>query len=597
MSGDLRSAALEALMQRDLPMGLALLDTELRYVAINPMLARANGLTVAQHLGRAVAEVLPKAAGLLLPLLQEVLQTGRASHFQIQAEVPSLPGELSEWEASYLPVHDEQGQVCGVLVQALNHSLERQAEQLRQDSEQRLRCVLDSLYVFVGVLDPEGRLLEANRAPLEAGGIALEQVRGRLFWETPWWTHDPPLCDWLRQAVTRVAAGEAVRRDVIVRMADDARLEIDFSMVPLRDEHGRISHLIASATDISARRASEKALQHSEDRFRRVFEGATVGMGLIDRQGQILLANESMAQMFGYRRDELLGLAVHQLVPQRQRDAHHAHVQQFMRTPALRYMAKRQELYALRRDGSEFTVEIGLNPLPGSDGQQVLATISDVSERRAAQAQIERALAEKTVLLNEVHHRVKNNLQVISSLLNLQARNADPMVRDALRDSQSRVHSMALMHQLLYERADLSTLELGHYLQRLVNLLRDTYLDASQRVQLLVEAPQQGLSMDLQRAIPFGLVVTELVTNALKHAFPEGRHGTIWVRLQGGPQPWLEVADDGVGLPAPVLPGEGRSLGYQLLPLLADQCGATLELQRSPGTRARLSWSTEVIHA
>jgi PAS domain S-box-containing protein len=601
----LDSAALRVLLDSDVPLGLAVLDARLRYRHINRTLAEANGLSVAAHLGRGVAEVLPAAAEVLLPLLQEVLESGRARrNFRVQAQVPSVPGQLSEWEASYLPIPGADGGCAGVLVQAVNRTLERQVQQQQARGEQQLRRVLDSLFVFVGVLSPEGVLLEANRAPLEAGGVSLDQVRGRPLWETYWWSHDPEEQFWLREAVQRAAAGEVVRRDIVARMAGDSRMAVDFMLAPLRDEQGRVTHLIPSGIDISARRASEQALQASEERFRRVFEGATVGMGLIDARGRILLANESMAQMFGYSRMELAGMAVHELVPERQRAGHGEHVQRFMREPALRYMAKRQELYALRRDGSEFAVEIGLNPLGGSAGQQVLATISDVSERRAAQTQIERALAEKTVLLNEVHHRVKNNLQVISSLLNLQSRNADPAVQAALRDSQSRVRSMALMHQLLFERRDFSALELGPFLRRLGTLLRETYLGEANAIELHIEAPDEGCRLDLQRAIPCGLLVTELVTNAIKHAFPGGRAGQVLVRLW--PEPGVvEVADDGVGLPPGLQLGEGRGLGLQLLPLLAEQCGGRLELQRGErgaageggGTRLLLHLEREPQHA
>lgn len=593
----LEGAALQVLMDSDVPVGLAVLDAGLRYRSVNKALAEANGLPAAAHLGRRVAEVLPAAAATLEPLLQAVLDSGQARrNFHVQAEVPSVPGELSEWEASYLPIPGPDGATIGVLVQALNRTRERQALRQQQRSEAQLRRVLDSLFVFVGVLSPEGILLEANRAPLEAGGVGLDEVRGRPLWDTYWWSHDAQEQGWLREAVRRAASGETVRRDIVARMAGDSRMAVDFMLAPLRDDSGRITHLIPSGIDISARRASEQALQASEERFRRVFEGATVGMGLIDAGGRILLANEAMARMFGYTRMALAGLAVHQLVPQRQRTAHAEHVAQFMREPALRYMAKRQELYALRADGSEFAVEIGLNPLPGSQGQQVLATINDVSERRAAQAQIERALAEKTVLLNEVHHRVKNNLQVISSLLNLQSRHATPEVQLALRDSQSRVRSMALMHQLLFERRDFSALELGAFLGRLSSLLRDTYLGEGAPIELLTEAPAAGCRLDLQRAVPCGLLVTELVTNAIKHAFPAGRRGRILVRLRPDADGAgvVEVADDGVGLPADQRLGEGRGLGLQLLPLLAEQCRGRLELaQGGTGTRVLLHLAAE----
>ncbi len=513
------------------------------------------------------------------------------------------------WPASSISHMDDVSDSIASLERALAQGAAPGTSATPIDGGSPLRRVLDNLFVFVGVLLPDGRVIETNRAPLEAGGLTKDDVIGRPFWQTPWWTHDPLLVHWMEDAVRRVAAGDTVRRDVVARMAGDTRMDVDFMLAPLVDDRGTITHLIASGMDISARRDSERALARSEDRFRRAFEGASIGMGLVDAEGRLVLANESMARMFGYTQDELTGRSVHELVPQGHRGVHHQHLRDFMRHPTLRYMAKRQELFALRRDGSEFAVEIGLNPMPDSQGQQVLITINDVSERRAAQEQIERALKEKTALLNEVHHRVKNNLQVISSLLNLQARHADGLVRDALRDSQSRVHSMALMHQLLYERADFSALDMGPYLRQLVHLLRHTFMGASEQIQLAVEVPSgHPWRMDLSHAIPCGLVVTELVTNAIKHAFPEGRTGSISVRLGGRtdgvvdgseappqpPGPWLEVADDGVGLPAGMDLSAARSLGFQLLPLLADQCGARLTLDSHSGTCARLTWPLDV---
>ncbi|TDP72755.1 PAS domain-containing protein [Roseateles toxinivorans] len=585
----LAAAGLQALMGCDLPMGLAVLDRHLRYVQINELLARANGLGVAEHLGRSVREVLPKAADQLVPLLQAVLDSGQGrANFRVAAEVPSVPGEVSDWQASYMPIKDAEGRVIGVLVQAVNHSLEGQARLIREEGEQRLRRVLDSLFVFVGVLSPEGVLQEANRAPLEAGGVSLEEVRGKPFWDTYWWSHDPDLQDWLRQSAQRaVALGETLRRDVEVRMAGDSRMAVDFMLAPLHDAEGRTTHLIASGIDINTRRASERALRDSEDRYRRVFEGSTMGKCLVGSDGAILVANPSMAMMFGYSAEEMVGMTVHELVPQRQRSGHVGLVRQFLRQPQRRLMAQRQELFALRRDGSEFPVEIALNPLREGNDQQVLATISDVTDRRAAQMEIERALREKTVLLNEVHHRVKNNLQIISSLLNLQARNAEPGVKVALQDSQSRVRAMALMHQLLYERADFSALELGPYIRRLGGLLRDTYLGAGSTVRLQIVAPDAGLRIDLQRAIPCGLLVNELVTNSIKHAFPGGVAGQIVVELtdDGSGQVQLDVGDDGAGLSEGVEPGQGGGLGFQLLPVLAEQCRAKLELLDSGGRR------------
>jgi two-component sensor histidine kinase len=221
----------------------------------------------------------------------------------------------------------------------------------------------------------------------------------------------------------------------------------------------------------------------------------------------------------------------------------------------------------------------------------VLSDITDISERRQAQEQMARALREKTVLLDEIHHRVKNNLQVIASLLNLQADRArDEAARRVLAESQSRVRAMALIHQLLYERKDYSVVDLGEYLTRLANLLVSTHRAQAERVKLEIDV--EPVPVDLQQAVPCGLVVNELLTNCFKHAFPEGRSGTVGVTLKHGEGGVvrLAVSDDGVGLPGTAELGSSTSLGLQLVPLLAEQAGAELAVVRAPGTSFSLTF-------
>ncbi len=466
-------------------------------------------------------------------------------------------------------------------------------------SDTRIRQLLDSLFAFVGVLTPDGTVLEANRAPLEAAGITIDDVRGRPFWDAYWWSYSAELQEWLKAAVRVAAAGGTVRQDVEVRAVGDTRLTIDFMLAPMFDEHGAVEYLIPSATDVSDRVAKERALLGSEARFRSAFETAPEGMTLVDGRGHMLLANRAMGSLFRCQAADLVGQSVNLLVPMSDRSQHESMIAAFAREPSARIMGKRRNLLAQRLDGTTFPVEVGLNPIPGSDPPEILATVNDISDRLAAQDRIERALHEKTVLLHEVHHRVKNNLQIIASLLNLQARNVDGAARAVLQESNNRVRAMALTHQLLYERNDFSGLELGPYLQRLGGLLRETYLDTRSAIELEVVAASSGLRIDLQQAIPCGLIVNELVTNAIKHAFPNGLRGRITVLAQAElpHSVRVSVADNGVGLPAGTTLESRGSLGFQLMPLLADQLGAKLELTPGPGTQ--VSWSfplTEVMN-
>jgi two-component sensor histidine kinase len=242
-------------------------------------------------------------------------------------------------------------------------------------------------------------------------------------------------------------------------------------------------------------------------------------------------------------------------------------------------------LFGQRADGSEFPLDVVLSPIQSGGNAQTIAIIRDITERRASEKQIADALNEKTILLQEIHHRVKNNLQVIASLLNLQAGNTeDAKTRAALNDSQGRVKSMALLHQLLYEKHDFARVDLGEYLAQLTHHA----LASANATHLAATLDLAPVALDLQRAVPCGLLVNELLSNIAKHAFPEGRPGSLRVELHApdaGGSVLLVVADDGVGLPATVEPGKTRSLGLQLVSLLADQLGATLTLVREHGTR------------
>ena len=194
-------------------------------------------------------------------------------------------------------------------------------------------------------------------------------------------------------------------------------------------------------------------------------------------------------------------------------------------------------------------------------------------------------LSEKEVLLKEVHHRVKNNLQVISSLLQLQAtQSAEPHVADALHESQNRVRTMALIHEKLYQSKDFSRVDFGKYLHSLVNSLAQTYRGTANRVTVSIQA--DALSLDIQTAIPCGLIVNELVSNAFKHAFPGGRPGQISITLAGTQQDYvrLQVCDDGVGLSDSLDFERAQSLGLQLVNSLGRQIGASIVASSECGT-------------
>jgi len=212
----------------------------------------------------------------------------------------------------------------------------------------------------------------------------------------------------------------------------------------------------------------------------------------------------------------------------------------------------------------------------------------DITETKRGEEIARASLREKETLLKEIHHRVKNNLQVTSSLLHLQGeRISDPSARSALRDSQNRIRSMALVHELLYRSKDLSRVDLAEYVRNLTRQLLRSHAVPSSLVHVDVKLVPVGLPVDI--AVPCGLILNELVSNSLAHAFPDGRKGTITIELERRPEvDELVVHDDGIGLPADLDVRAGATLGLRLIRTLADQIDAELLVQSDSGTKVSL---------
>jgi two-component sensor histidine kinase len=222
--------------------------------------------------------------------------------------------------------------------------------------------------------------------------------------------------------------------------------------------------------------------------------------------------------------------------------------------------------------GDEFPVEISLSPLVTPQGRLVISAVRDITERRRAEALLQASLREKEALLKEIHHRVKNNLQVTSSLLRLQAQTiGDAHAREMFEETESRIQSMALVHEKLYQSTNLSRIDFADYIRSLGELLFRSSAITPAKVTMDVAGSETFFSIDT--AVPCGLIVNELLSNALKHAFPAGRTGHIHVQLEEQLERWvtIRITDDGVGLPSGFDFTSAETLVLRLVQALVDQ--------------------------
>jgi len=368
---------------------------------------------------------------------------------------------------------------------------------------------------------------------------------------------------------------------------------------PRLDRHGVVRGMLGVGEDLTAQVNAQTVKEQREREVRLMaftLNCALDGFCITDLEYTILYINDSFRVLFGYGEDELLGQNIRVLssssVPNR-----------FLRDidEQIRQQGWSGTVQGRRKDGSEFPVEVSISVVLNDQGEPValVGVARDITERVQAEDQIRGSLKEKEVMLKEIHHRVKNNLQVISSLLNLQsAQEQNPAILAALKESQGRVRSMALVHEELYRSNDLSDIGMDSYVRKLTANLFFAYQSATTRVTLDIDVRDVYLPVDT--AIPCGLIINELISNSLKYAFKKRQKGLVTVRFNhDGPVYRLVVSDDGVGLPKDLDIENTESLGLQLVSTLAKQLRGTIEVDRSEGTSFILEFALQgkQIHA
>jgi two-component system, sensor histidine kinase PdtaS len=324
---------------------------------------------------------------------------------------------------------------------------------------------------------------------------------------------------------------------------------------------------------------------HLDGYLGQAFDSIPVAMIVVNAQGEIVRLNRLAESTFGYSASELQGRPVEVLIPARYRPGHTGFRHGFMAETKPRPMGAGRDLSGLRKDGSEFPVEIGINPVETGEGPMVLSVILDLSERKQSEERIQNALKQKDLLLKEVHHRVKNNLQVVHSLLDLQAlRMADDALVGMLRDSQNRIRSMSLIHQTLYQSQDFAQVDFDQFLGGLLPRLMESYASTAGHVSIDVQC--RDVKLPINEAIPCGLIVNELVSNALKHGFSGGRRGSIRVSIRQDEDQQIDmsISNDGHPIPESMELEHTGSLGLQLVHLLTQQLRGELTTRRDGPT-------------
>ncbi|MBZ0203517.1 MAG: PAS domain S-box protein [Ignavibacteria bacterium] len=337
--------------------------------------------------------------------------------------------------------------------------------------------------------------------------------------------------------------------------------------------------IVVNSRDISERIKAETKIH----KLSTAVEQSSNTVVITDIDGNIEYVNKAFEVLTGYSKDDIIGKNTYLFNSGQTSQT----VYKEMWTNILTGKTWEGDLCNRKKNGELYWEEIKITPVVDNNDRIInfIAIKNDITEKKHHEEQLQKALKEKEVMLKEIHHRVKNNLQIVVSLLNLQATSVDdPMLKSQLTISQNRVRSMALIHQLLYNSNDLGSINMEEYLLSIAGYLSASYGELTNKVKIKVNAANIQFTIDT--AVPFGLLVNELVTNSFKHAFPDKKHGEIVIDLKKTDDNnyILKYHDNGVGVPFTLVNGHVTSIGLYLVELLVSQLEGTIEHIQSKGT-------------
>lgn len=613
--------------------GLIVFDLELRYVLWNPFMERLSGLESHQVLGRHPSELFPHITEHGIDeLLERALGGETVESDDVPFFVPAT-GRAGWIVGKYLPYRDRDGRIAGVVALVRDVTDRKRTEAALAASERDLalhnavaeiflttpddemyekvlEVVLGALESEIGIfgyLDEDGSLVVPSmtsavldRCDMDDGRIVFP----REMWAGSWGEALSSRRSVLANRPGSVPPGHiAISRSIFVPIAHHgevvgllavANRRQDYTASDLRELEGIAGHIgpilharLARDRLEEDRRITNRALAASEARYRAIVQQQTEFVARFLPDMTLTFVNDALCSYSGSTREELIGRSLSEFLPPEEQGKVERHLATLMPDRPV----GTNEISWVTPAGETRWVSFVNHAFFDEDGalSEYQSVGRDVTDRHEHERELERALAEKEILLKEIHHRVKNNMAVISSLLSLHERDiADASVREVFQSMRSRIHSMALVHEQIYRSGDFEHVDLGSYVDQVTRTLAQSHQHANGRIQF--EREVDTVTLDLERAIPCGLIVTELLSNALKHAFPGGRRGTVRISLlaAGPSEVELVVEDDGVG----DVTSDAGGFGLHMVELLVRQLDGSIAHEIEGGRRVRVRFPT-----
>jgi PAS domain S-box-containing protein len=481
-------------------------------------------------------------------------------------------------------VKDDDGRFAGSFAMFTDITKRKQAEDALNKSEAMLRTLLNTIPDLIWLKDPQGVYLTCNEIFERFFGAKREAIVGKTDYDFV----DKELADFFRDNDKRAIEADSPRKNEEYLTFHDNSYQGQFETVkaPMKDSSGKLIGVLGVARDITESRRIQDQLRLSERDLKAVLNNLPSMIGYWDKNLHCRLANRAFLDWFGIDQEQMLGMHAQDLLGEDDLQNMLPHIDAVL--------AGEPQLFERRMSSpdNEHARDALVHYIPDNTDNEVqgfYALVTDITSIKETELALEASLKEKEVLLKEIHHRVKNNLQIISSLLNLQEEGINNSTAlDALAVCRGRVNAMAAIHEQLYQESNLASINAASYLKQFLPRLISAY-KGEKHITLSFNVSPVSLLVD--QAIPFGLIVNELVTNSLKHAYRGREEGLLEVSVsQANGTVTLVVKDDGVGIPENVTPQTASTLGLQIVTMLARQLKGDVAVESDGGTSFKLEF-------
>ena len=473
---------------------------------------------------------------------------------------------------------------------------ERQkAEKALKESEEKYRTIFENVQDVFFQTDIKGKIIEVSPSVEEYFGISPKELIGN---HADMLYSDPK--DRKKLLKVLQEKGEVLDYEITLQNSAKQPVYISANVHFIYDSKNHPIGIEGALRDITDRKLAEQALKLSQIQLSNAMDLANLANWELDPFKQMFIFNEKFYSMLGTTLEDegSYSMPIEYYI----KKYVHPEDSQFLAEGMKKSLSIRKPTFGtefehriIRRDGETRYVAIHIRVIPATESENayIYGTVQDITDRKIAEEKLKESLEEKEMLLKEIHHRVKNNLMVISSLLDLQSQYIkDKEALDIFKESQNRANSMALIHERLYRSTDLKKIDFGEYIQSLATDLFRTYVQDPGRVLLNIDVKNEMI--DINTTVPLGLIVNELLTNSMKHGFPSGVRGEIYVDFhKEGDIFILIIGDTGVGFPEDLDFRNTKSLGLQLVNNLTRQIDGEIKLNTDHGTEFEITFEEQ----